>query len=252
MSIRCVCVDDEPLARRGIHIALAPYSDFELVGEFSSADELLRDLPKDVDVAFLDIEMPRKDGFALLQEWPEPKPAVVFVTAYSEHAVKAFENSALDYILKPIQEDRFSQLIEKIRKGIGRASDAISTKELLRTIDNLKSQLIKSDPEVTIKTDDGYSRVRLSDVIYIEGIGDHVCFHLKNRQLITRSTLKKYLAELEGEDFLQIHKSFLVNAKHVEHIERRRFGDYQISLTSKKELKLSRRYKPAIERFTKN
>lgn len=250
MAIRCICVDDELHARQGVKLALEPYSDFKLAGMYASADEALSNNLVDIDVAFLDIEMPRKNGFALLEEWPEPKPQIVFITAYSDYAIKAFENNALDYLLKPINEIRFASLIEKIRGGVGQRNSEAVTKELLRKIDSLKTQLIKNDREITVKSDDGYSRVRLADVLYIEGIGDHVCLHLRGGQLITRSTLKKYVVDLAENDFVQTHKSFLVNCKHVENAQKMRFGDYLLRMSDGLEVKLSRRYKAAIERFT--
>lgn len=251
MTIRCICIDDEHLARQGVKMALEPYPDCELIGEFSSADELFSNMPDKVDVAFLDIEMPRQSGFDLLDKWPGKKPIIVFVTAYSEYAIKAFEKEALDYLLKPIDDDRFRQVIQRIQGGMAQRADTDATRKLLQTIDDLRTQLVKSAPEVTVKTDEGYLRVALSDVMYIEGIGDHVCFHVNERQLITRNTLKRYVAEFAEYDFLQTHKSFLVNAQKVSKLEKLRFGDYLITMANGDTVRLSRRYKAAIERLTK-
>ena len=248
MSIRCMCVDDEPLARKGLAMALEPFEDFELVACFAAADEALAKLPADIDVVFLDIEMPRQDGFAMLGQWPGPLPLVVFVTAYDQYAVKAFEEQALDYVLKPIDETRFAGVIARIRGAL--TEDTGRKERLLQTIASLKQKLKRDEATMTVKADDGYFRIKLADLLYVESVGDLVCLHLAGRQLITRATLKQYVADLSEQGFYQIHKSFLVNARHVVRVSKLRFGDHQVVLSNQKELRLSRRYRSALEAFT--
>lgn len=246
MPIRCVCVDDEPLARQGINLALAPYQDFQLVAEFDAVDDLLDAVPPNIDVIFLDIEMPRKNGFSMLNEWQGELPLIVFITAYDQYAVKAFEQQALDYVLKPIDDQRFACVIDRIRKQISQQSQAAASDSLLSSVETLQRQLTKTAKSISVKTDDGYFRLNVSDIIYLESVGDHVCIHLKDKQLITRQTLKHYIAELSEFGFYQVHKSYQVNAEHVKQAKKLRFNDHQLILTNNENIRLSRRYKSVL------
>lgn len=255
LNLRCVCVDDEPLAREGMSMALAPFDDLELVAEFGDVDEALASMPSDVDVLFVDIEMPRQDGFALLQQWPGALPMVVFVTAYDQYAIKAFESQALDYVLKPIDENRFAQVVTRIRQQhrqnqkLDTTQNTDNTDRLLKIISGLKQKLVKQEAEICVKTDEGYFQIKLSELLYLEAVGDHVCLHFANKQLITRDTLKKYIAQLQEHDFHQVHKSFLINALHVKEVIKLRFGDHQLLMSDATKLKLTRHYKSAIKHF---
>ena len=250
MTIRCICIDDEPVARQGISIALAQFHDFELAAQYQAADEYLSDIkansaPK-VDVLFVDIEMPRMSGFELIECYPNELPLVVFVTAYDQYAVKAFEHQALDYVLKPINEERFKQVIDRIRKSVASPQPEKQVEKLLKKISILKQQVRVNDANISVKTDDGYFRIKVANILYIESVGDHVCIHLKDKQVITRSTLKHYAAELQEHGFYQIHKSSIINKKHVVNVKKLRFSDYEVELSNQVLLRLSRRYKSAI------
>jgi len=246
MTIRCICVDDEPMARKGIALAMKPFKELELVADFSSGEDLLNSYPDNIDALFVDIEMPRLNGFELLQRLPKPLPLIIFITAYNQYAIKAFEAEALDYILKPIEEKRFAQVVARIKKELGQPQNTKNSDHLLKVINALKQQIQKDEVTISIKTDDGYFRIKLSELLYIESVGDHVCFHLTNQQLISRSTLKSYTVELAEHGFHQIHKSSLVNLQHITKFEKLRFGDYQLELTNQVILRVSRRYKSAL------
>jgi len=251
MTIRCICIDDEPLARQGIKLALQPYTNFELVAQYGAADEYLKEVEAnhapEADVLFVDIEMPRMNGFELIERLTSKLPLIIFVTAYDQYAIKAFEQQALDYILKPILEDRFSQVIERIEKAFQQPRVIEEAESLKKKISILKQQITLDEATLSIKTDEGYFRVKVSDILFIESVGDHVCIHLSQSQLITRNTLKSYVSELSEHGFHQVHKSSLVNIKHVVNIKKLRFADYQITMSNKKELKVSRRYKSIMD-----
>lgn len=252
MSIRCITVDDEPLAREGISMALAQFNDFKLIAEFGDVDSTLAGLPENIDVVFVDIEMPRKNGFTLLEQWQGALPLIVFVTAYDQYAIKAFESQALDYVLKPIDEVRFEKVVARIRQQHAqhRSTPYQHETEHLRTIiSGLKQKLAEQEAEICVKTDEGYFQVKLAELLYLEAVGDHVCFHFVNKQLITRNTLKYYVAQLHEHNFHQVHKSFLVNANHVKQVIKLRFGDHQLLLSNAEKLKLTRHYKTSIEHF---
>lgn len=256
MKIRCIGIDDEPFARKGLARHLSQFSDFELIAQFADADELLTQWTDNtetssVDVLFVDIEMPRCNGFELIKRLPKPLPVIVFVTAYDQYAIKAFESQALDYVLKPINENRFNQVIARIRSLLMQQQQLQSSQQMLATISQLERQIYQPEPEISVKTDEGYFQVKLQDVLYLEAAGDHVALHFeskdsKSTQLLTRATLKTYLNQLVEHDFRQIHKSYLVNLKKIVHINKTRFGDYQLTLSNNALLRVSRTFKEAI------
>lgn len=256
MNIRCIGIDDEPLARKGLARHLNQFTEFELVAQFADADELLTQWSKNteissVDVLFVDIEMPRCNGFELLKRLPKPLPIIVFVTAYDQYAIKAFESQALDYVLKPINEIRFTKVIKRIEDLILQQQQLQSSNHLLATVAQLEQQIYQPEPEISVKTDEGYFQVKLQNVLYLEAAGDHVALHFeskdsKSKQLLTRSTLKNYLNQLVDYEFRQIHKSYIVNLKKIVHINKTRFGDYQLTLCNNVTLRVSRTFKEAI------
>lgn len=249
MTIRCMSVDDEPIARQGLALALKPHGDLELVAQAGSVEDALAHDLSAVEVLFLDIEMPRQSGFDLLAQWPGDLPIVVFVTAYNQYAIKAFEAEALDYLLKPIDDDRFAEVVERIRARHAKERQSVETGDLLETIDQLKRKLARKEAAISVKTDDGYFRVELHDLLYIEAAGDHAFLYLPDRYLVTRQTLKHFVTELADHDFCQVHKSVLVNIKHVKQASPLRFGDYELTLSSGKTLRMSRRYKSSLTQF---
>lgn len=246
MTIRCICVDDEPHARQGIKLALAPYEDFQLVAEFASVEDVLNSDLSHIDIMFIDIEMPRKNGFSILNEWQGVLPLIVFITAYEQYAVKAFEQQALDYVLKPIDEDRFASVIDRARTQLTQKSKAANSELLLETIKDLQQKAVKETKNISVKTDEGYFRLNVNEILYLESVGDHVCIHMQHKQLITRQTLKHYIVELSEYGFYQVHKSYLINAQQVKQAKKLRFGDYELSLSNNKNIRLSRRYKSIL------
>lgn len=253
MTIKCISIDDEPLALKGIKLALQNHSELTLTSQYGAADEFLQDIANgniaQPDVLFVDIEMPRMNGFELIAQYPGPLPIVVFVTAYDQYAVQAFEQQALDYILKPIEESRFKQVVDRIKHVMNRPKENNNADELLKKIAILKQQVKLDVATLSIKTDSGYFRVKIPDILLVESVGDHVCIYLKDRQLITRSTLKYYISALDEHGFKQVHKSNLVNLKEVVQLSKLRFSDYQLIMTNGKQVRVSRRYKSAISSF---
>lgn len=250
MPIRCISVDDELHGRQGLEIALAPFEDFELVQQYDSAESLLNSDVNGIDVLFLDIEMPRKTGLELLAQWQGTLPIVIFVTAYDQYAVQAFEQQALDYLLKPIEQNRFAKVINRIRQQLQQKINTTQVISQLRTIEQLKAQLSRKDKRISVKTDNGYVRVKVSEITHIESVGDHVCINLISQQLITRQTLKHYIVDLLEYGFYQVHRSYLVNAQHVKQVNKLRFRDHQLVLSNEQSVRLSRRYSSVLEHLT--
>ena len=244
MTITCWVIDDEPAAHKGIELALKAYSEFQIVLHSYSADEEgLREKPKP-DVIFLDIDMPRVNGFQFLANWQGALPCIVFITAYQQHAIEAFDNNALDYLLKPIEQQRFEQMLTKVRQRV-------KEKQLVlkhSAVEQWYQQVVQQTSllGLSVQTDAGLFYLKQKDIIYIEAVADHLAFHLSKQTLISRDTFKRLSQELDHNFFFRTHKSLMVNSAHVIKFDRGRFGDGMLLLSNGASVKLSRRYKAIL------
>ena len=206
MLLKVLIVDDEPIARDILTEYVAKVPDIELAGTCANAVEVFAFLNKNhVDVVLLDINMPEITGVELLQTLRNP-PMVIFTTAYSEYAVESYEHNAIDYLLKPIAFNRFAQAINK----------AVTA----NVVDNTVPQKAQAEDSFFVKSDGKLIKVLLNELYYIEALKDYVKLWLNNNTLIVHSTMKNMEEQLKRYDsFLRIHKSFLINLKHVSEVE---------------------------------
>ncbi len=231
--IRALIADDEPLARKKIRTLLAREPDVEVAGECGSgpeALELIRDL--DPNLVFLDIEMPELDGLALLQGLgPRPTPAVIFVTAYDEYAVRAFDVQALDYLLKPIDRRRFQTALERARDHL-RVSGERAAPPLTRLL---------------VKTGDRTQVLKVDDVDWVETADNYVKVHALGQTHLLRETLAHLRSRLDPARFVRIHRSAMVNVDRIQSLYPLFHGDQMVVLHDGTELPLSRRYRQELE-----
>jgi len=247
MTIKCWIIDDEPAAHKGIMIALEAHSDFEVVYHGYSVEQVEFEQLVKPDVVFLDIEMPNKNGFELLNFWSEPLPQIVFVTAYNQYAVAAFNNNALDYLLKPIEQVRFDVMTNKVRQRMKEQEVMLkrsTVEDLYNRIKRRESQL-----ELSIKTSDGLYRIKQKDIIYIESVSNHLAFQYGGKVLLSRDVFKRLMLELDPHFFFRTHKSYVVNSAHVVKVEKGRFGDATIEMSNKNLVKMSRRYNEILQKL---
>ena len=197
-KIKCLIVDDEAVARRIISKYLQDLGDFEIIASCSDALQA-RNLLNDqvIDLLFLDIEMPKLNGLALLKTLTDP-PAVVLTTAYREYALEGYELDVLDYLLKPISFERFIKAINKFKKQQPSGSETPTPSE--------KSIYIKSDRK-TIK-------LKLADILYVESMNNYIIVHTEGQKHTVYSSISSFAEEL-SEQFIRIHKSYLVNRSRV-------------------------------------
>lgn len=202
----CIIVDDEPLAREEIQSLISEVSDIKILGKFPNAiqaGDFLKN--NDVDIVFLDIEMPLVTGLDFASQIPETT-LVVFTTAYSQYAVKSYELDAIDYLLKPIDKSRLEKAIHK----------AISYKKLL-TDDDVKNTFEGNSNEfLFIKSDRRYHKINYKDILFVEGLKDYVIIHTKTQKLITAMNLKTIHQKLLSDVFLRVSKSYVVNLDCIE------------------------------------
>lgn len=199
--INCLIIDDEPLSRQVLQTYVNDHPDLKAIGSCKDAIEALPILEKEeVDLLLLDINMPKLSGTSFYKSLQQ-KPQVIFTTAYAEYAVAGFELNATDYLLKPIDFDRFFQAIEKVKaKNLSIASESELT-------------------HISLKVDKKTYRVPLDDLLFCEALGDYVKVHLRDKTLIVSATMKKMMVDLPYPKFLRVHKSYLVNTTKIEFME---------------------------------
>ncbi|MCU0441818.1 MAG: LytTR family DNA-binding domain-containing protein [Bacteroidia bacterium] len=227
--MKAVIVDDEKLAREGLKSLLKSFPEIELVGEASNVDEALDVIDENKpELLFLDIEMPEKSGFDLLEELIET-PCVIFTTAYNEFAIKAFEVNALDYLLKPIQPQRLSEAIAKVKKQL---IDIGSEKT--------KNTLGESD-QVFIRDGDRCWFVKLTDIRLIESAGNYAKLHFENNQPLIHKTLNALDERLSPGLFFRANRQQIINLKYIDKIEPFFNSGFLIYMKDGKKVEVSRR-----------
>lgn len=250
--IRALIVDDEQLARKRMRSMLDSRSDLQVLAECVNGKEAATAIKQlKPDLVFLDIQMPELDGFELIQSLdPSELPFIVFVTAFSEHAIQAFEINALDYLLKPFDVDRLTKSVERAKQQIhlGQSSDADFDQRMINVIDELKSSAYVE--RLALKSDGRVHLVPTDDIVWIEAAGNYVRIHLQSRQFLLRETMKSLEHRIDPTKFIRIHRSTIVNLKYVQSLEPTFHGDYQVMLTDGNSLPLSRKYRAIMrERF---
>ncbi|MBL7890254.1 MAG: response regulator transcription factor [Bacteroidetes bacterium] len=229
--MKAIIIDDERLARQELKNLLSAYSEIQIVGEANNAEAAVEQIKQlKPDVIFLDIQMPGKNGFELLEEI-SGVPEVVFVTAYDEYAIRAFEVNALDYLLKPVQPNRLGETIKKLLNKD--SSEKSENKE--------QTQALNDDDQVFVKDGDKCWFVKLSDIRLFESEGNYVRVHFdKNRPLILRS-LNNLDERLNNKTFFRASRKHIVNLKWVESIENWFNGGLMVKLKGGEQVEISRR-----------
>jgi two-component system, LytTR family, response regulator len=231
-KIRAVVVDDEPLARSSLKLLLRRDPEVELVGECRSGMEALAEIRrKKPELVFLDVQMPECDGFDVLEQLgSEMPPALVFVTAYDQYALRAFEAGALDYLLKPFDNARFERALNRAKERIEQR------RETPRKIERLA---IKNAGQVLFQ--------KISEIDWIEAADYYVCLHVGTKTHLLRRSMSDVDHELEQAAFCRIHRSAIVNLERVRQLEISEDGGTDVVLNSGTRLRLSRRYRKDLQ-----
>jgi len=238
---RVVVVDDEPLALQRISRLVQQEPSFDLVGECSSGESAVNQIADlQPDVVFLDVQMPEIDGFGVLTALDsDTMPLVIFVTAYDEYAVRAFEASAVDYLLKPVSPDRFELAVGKLKTWRGETQQS-----------QIRSLLAQSRyHRLVIKTDGKYVMLNPSEVERISAAGNYAIVYARNRSHIIRETMTSLECRLDPMQFLRVNRSEIVNVAYVQEMAPTCHGEYSITTISGSQVNLTRTYKDALQKI---
>ena len=265
MSIRTILVDDEPLAIQGLKLRLEPHEDVEIVDTCSNGREAIRAIKTHKpDLVFLDIQMPGFDGFSVIQGLMEVEPPLfVFVTAYGDHALRAFQAQAVDYLMKPVEEVRLADTLDRVRQRL-------TEKRAAGEADKLKEVLAEVAPDavenVASGSDDGHAsnryeklinikdrgqifRVDVDTIEKIDAAGDYMCIYTGDNTLILRETMKDLEKRLDPRRFQRVHRSTIVNLDLVRQVKPHTNGECFLVLDSGSQVKVSRSYRDVVARF---
>lgn len=251
--LKTLLVDDEPSAIEGLAIRLASFTQIEIIGQASKVDDALAMINQCApDLIFLDIEMPGKSGFELVKQLqPEACPAIVFVTAFHQYAVQAFEVRALDYLLKPVNTGRLAEAIARVSDSLYRPA---SKQQLLSAVDWLQQSeqtgAVGQESSYSVHQDklviqDGHQPVQLipyPQILWIDAAGDYMCVHTEGETFVMRARMKSLIQETLPANFLRIHKSTIVNLQHINRLEPLSNSEYHVILSNQKTLKVSRTF----------
>ncbi|MBD2699550.1 response regulator transcription factor [Spirosoma sp. BT702] len=250
-TYRSLIIDDELLARKVIRTFLQNDTSIEVVDEAANGtDAVIKIIQHKPDLIFLDIQMPELDGFDVLKQiWPHHQPAIVFTTAYDQYALRAFEVNAIDYLLKPFNELRFTQ-------ALGRAKERMDQLPQQR-IDALLNQL-STEPS---STRDSYQRrilvketgrmylVKTEDISYLDADGNYITLHTGHQRHTIYESLTSLEARLDPTDFVRINRSYIINLNYVEAVETYFNGEYLVKLQTGQQLKWTRNYRENLKAF---
>lgn len=263
MTIRTILVDDEKLAIQGLQLRLEPFEDIEVIATCSNGREAIRTIKTEKpDLVFLDIQMPGFDGFGVVKGVMEIEPPLfVFVTAYEEHAIRAFEANAVNYLMKPVDPDKLADTIERVRQRLAEKKSAEDAEKLLDVLSEVapdKAEEFSSgeaeaserfEKLINVKDRGQIFRVEVDTIEHIEAAGDYMCIYTGDNSLILRETMKDLERRLDPRTFQRVHRSTIVNLNQVRQVKPHTNGECFLVLESGAEVKVSRSYRDVVARF---
>ena len=253
ISIKTLIVDDEPLARSRINSLLQKEPDIEIIGECSNGKEAVKTIKSaQPDLVFLDIQMPEMDGFGVLEALKGEKlPIIVFITAFDQHALRAFELHAVDYLLKPFDQDRFSEMLNHVRTQVQQVKESGLSQQIQALLDDRNNQdtYLK---RFAVKTSDKVFFVRTDDITWIEAAGNYVNLHVGKDAHLIRDTMSGVAGRLDPEKFIRIHRSTIVNIESIKELQPWFHGEYVVVLEDATQLRLSRNHRAKMQALLGN
>ena len=249
MTIRAAIVEDEPLARARLRSLLETQPDIEIVAECADGDSAVDELTRSpVDLVFLDVQIPGRDGFEVLEALgSEGLPVVVFVTAYDQYALKAFEVHAVDYLLKPYDEERFLRALHRARETLRQGQDGAVREQLLSLLKDLRPSPQGATDRLVVKSSGRLAFLRVPEIDWIESAGNYACLHVGKETHLLRETMSSLESQLDSAVFVRIHRGTIVNIDRIREMQPLFHGEYQVILRDGTLLTLSRGYRERLQ-----
>jgi two-component system LytT family response regulator len=247
-KIRTLIVDDEPLARERLAGLLAAEPDIEIVGQCRDGEEAVKAILEHTpDLVFLDIQMPQMNGFEVIEAvGAEKMPLVIFVTAHDQHALRAFQVRALDYLLKPFDRDRFHDALERARRQVERDDSGEIGRRLLALVKDLRRDQPRTD-RLVVKSGGRLFFLRADEIDWVEAAGNYVRLHVGSTSYLLRETMNAIEGRLDPEKFFRIHRCRIVNMERIQELQPWLNGEYAVLLRTGTRLTLSRGYREKLQ-----
>lgn len=249
MTTRTIIIDDEFLARERISKLLKPYPEIKIIGHSKNGEEAVKLIQlKEPDLIFLDIQMPGLNGFEVLEKLsPNSIPVVIFTTAFDQYALKAFEVSAVDYLLKPFDEERFELAIAKAKEKLQLQQSSQFQTQLLQLVRNYHQQQSNYLHFLTIKHRGRLIQVPIEDILFFKSAGNYVEIQaLKNQKYLYRISMNALIQQLPPKEFLRIHRSYIVNTRYIQSCTYLNNNEYRIKLKNQQSLISAKSFKEQI------
>lgn len=244
MSTTCIIIDDEKLARDLLKEYLENYPEIEVIGEADAGTDAVEKIDKlKPDLVFLDVQMPGMTGFDVLEDI-EHEPYVIFVTAYDQYAIKAFEKNAVDYLLKPLDEERFRNAVNRALKR--KTLEHSSIEDLLSSMKSERKGAY--DTHIFVQKSEKLFNLPVDEIVYLEASGDYTIITTKADQFVSSSGIGKLEEILNPEVFIRVHRSTIVNVNYLKEIERHFNGGMVVKMQSGKSFPVSRTYAKLIRK----
>ena len=254
-KIRTLVVDDEPMGRERVLSLLQQEEDVEVIGECADGPQAVARIKQDSpDLVFLDVQMPGCDGFDVISHvGVDRMPDVVFVTAYDEYALRAFEVHALDYLLKPFGKDRFQQTLKHAREALDHRKAGDLGKRLLALVHDIKPDQAQARLDrLVVKSGGRVFFLRTDEIDWIEASGNYVRLHLGEEAHLFRETMNRMEMRLDSRRFVRIHRSRIVNTERIRELQPWFNGEYVVILRNGTRLTLSRGYRERLQEHLSN
>ncbi|MET0362433.1 MAG: LytTR family DNA-binding domain-containing protein [Sphingobium sp.] len=265
MTIRTILVDDESLAIQGLQLRLEPFDDVEIIDTCTNGREAIRSIKTHKpDLVFLDIQMPGFDGFSVVQGMMDVEPPLfVFVTAYHDHALRAFEAQAVDYLVKPVEPQRLADALERVRQRLSEKRNGAEVERLREVLAEVAPDAMddysaadegapasnRYEKLINVKDRGQIFRVDVDSIERIDAAGDYMCIYTADNSLILRETMKDLEKRLDPRNFQRVHRSTIVNLSQVRQVKPHTNGECFLVLESGTQVKVSRSYRDVVARF---
>jgi two-component system, LytTR family, response regulator len=243
MNTTCLIIDDEKLARELLREYIAGFPQIEIIGEASKGNEAVEKINKlKPDLIFLDVQMPGMNGFDVLEEI-DHEPYIIFTTAYNQYAIKAFEKNAVDYVLKPLDEERFRIAVNRALKR--KTAERGNLEELLKSF---KSGSKSFETHIFVQKSEKLFNLPVEEIVYLEASGDYTVITTKNDQFVSSSGIGKLEEIMDPDTFIRVHRSTIINLNYLKEIERHFNGGMVVKMQSGKSFPVSRTYAKLIRK----